>query len=193
VKELFNIEPIFPQGFNYFPQFLNVEEEEDLYKTILKLNLRTFIYRGYEAKRKVLSFGYDYHFNDKSISEGTPIPKEFNSLIQKTADHLKIDAGEFKELLVTEYPRGSVINWHRDAPAFELIAGISLLSDCNFNLRPYNKIKQVRGSTVKIPVKRCSLYVMQGKARDEWEHSISEMKQVRYSITLRTLRIRPGY
>jgi len=37
-------------------------------------------------------------------------------------------------------------------------------------------------------VKRRSLYVMQGVVRDEWEHSISEMKQGRYSITLRTLR-----
>lgn len=190
MKNLFNVEPTYPSGFSYWPQFINAAEEEDLHKAILKLDLQTFIFRGYEAKRKVMSFGYDYHFNDRSISTGIPIPKDFYPLIQKTASQLQIPPHEFQELLVTEYPPGSVINWHRDAPPFELIAGISLLSDCNFKLRPYEKIKQVRGSTISIPVKRCSLYVMQGEVREAWEHSISEMGMLRYSITLRTLRHR---
>jgi alkylated DNA repair dioxygenase AlkB len=188
VKNLFDIQPVFPSGFNYFPQFINAEEEAALHKAILKLDLQTFIFRGYEAKRKVMSFGFDYHFNDRSISPGVPIPEDFYPLIQKTANHLKIPPSEFKELLVTAYPPGSVINWHRDAPPFELIAGISLLSDCNFKLRPYQKIKQVRGATISIPVTRCSLYVMQGEVREEWEHSITELTDLRYSITLRTLR-----
>jgi alkylated DNA repair dioxygenase AlkB len=188
VKNLFDIEPEFPSGFNYLPQFINDAEEADLHKAILKLELQPFVFRGYEAKRKVMSFGYDYHFNDRSISPGIPIPEDFYPLILKTANYLKIPPHEFKELLVTAYPPGSVINWHRDAPPFELIAGVSLLSDCNFKLRPYQKIQQVRGSTISIPVKRCSLYVMQGEVREEWEHSIAEMRALRYSITLRKLR-----
>ncbi|HET6226190.1 MAG TPA: alpha-ketoglutarate-dependent dioxygenase AlkB [Bacteroidia bacterium] len=188
MKTLFDIEPEFPAGFIYSPAFLNTAEESDLHKAILKLDLQTVVFRGFEAKRKVMSFGYDYHFNNRSISPGIPIPEDFYPLIQKTANYLKIPSYKFEELLVTAYPPGSVINWHRDAPPFELIAGISLLSDCNFKLRPYQKNKQVRGSTISIPVQRCSLYVMQGEVREEWEHSISETKTLRYSITLRTLR-----
>lgn len=188
MNQLFNIEPILPSGFSYWPQFLTAEEEEHLHQAILKLDLKTFIFRGYEAKRKVASFGYDYHFNDRSISEGIPIPQDFYPLICKVANRLDIAPHEFTEILVSKYPPDSVINWHRDAPPFELIAGISLLSNCTFKLRPYNKEKQGRGSVLSIPVEHRSMYVMQGQVREDWEHSISKVSQLRYSITLRTLR-----
>jgi alkylated DNA repair dioxygenase AlkB len=188
MNSLFPLDPLYPSGFSYFPDFITAKEEEHLIAEVARLHLKTLIFRGYEAKRKVASYGYDYHFDNRSISKGDPIPEVFHPLINKAADMLKIPAEEIAELLVTEYPLGSVINWHRDAPPFDIIAGISLLSDCNFKLRPYDKTKQGRGSVITIPVKRCSLYVMQGVVRDEWEHSIAEMKQTRYSITLRTLR-----
>ena len=92
------------------------------------------------------------------------------------------------ELLVTEYPPGSVINWHRDAPPFDLIAGISLQSDCTFKLRPHEKEKQTRKATVSFKVGRRSLYVMEGEARTHWQHSIAPVKHLRYSITIRTLK-----
>jgi alkylated DNA repair dioxygenase AlkB len=101
---------------------------------------------------------------------------------------LYIDPKQIAELLVTEYPVGSVINWHRDAPPFEVIIGISLLSDCTFKLKPQEKIKQTRSATISFPVKRRSLYVMEGPSRSEWQHSIAPVKNQRYSITLRTLK-----
>jgi alkylated DNA repair dioxygenase AlkB len=94
----------------------------------------------------------------------------------------------FAELLLTEYPEGSVINWHRDAPPFGLIAGISLLSDCTFRLRPHDKAKQNRRSIISLPVRRRSLYIISESARTDWQHSIAPVKQTRFSITLRTLR-----
>jgi alkylated DNA repair dioxygenase AlkB len=188
MSSLFNIDPEFPPGFSYFPDFITEEREIELSDAISRVHLHNFVFRGYEAKRRVASFGYDYHFDNRSISPGEPIPAVFHPLIADTAGFLKLPQAAFAKLLVTEYPTGSVINWHRDAPPFELIAGISLLSDCSFKLRPYDRSKQGRGSVISIPVKRRSLYVMQGPAREEWEHSIAEMKQLRYSITLRTLR-----
>lgn len=188
MNKLFSVDPVFPEGFRYFPDFISEQEEQRLSEAISALNLQTFIFRGYEAKRKVASFGYDYHFDSRSISKGIPIPEAFLPLLEKTAGFLQLPATDFAELLATEYPPGSVINWHRDAPPFDLIAGISLLSDCRFRLRPYDKAKQGRGSIITIPVKRRSLYVMQNVAREEWEHSIAEMQQLRYSLTLRTLR-----
>ena len=95
---------------------------------------------------------------------------------------------DFAELLVTEYPVGSVINWHRDAPPFDIIAGISFQSDCIFRLRPHDKMKQNRKSIISFPVRRRSLYMMEGIARTEWQHSIAPVKEVRYAITLRTLK-----
>ncbi len=180
--------PRFPEGFSYFPGFITVEEEQQLCGIISTLPLSTFLFHGYEARRKVASYGYDYHFDSRSITKGEPVPPGFHFLVERVAAHLNIPAAAFKEVLATEYPAGSVINWHRDAPPFELIAGISLAADCIFRLRPYDKSKQKRSAIISFPVQRRSLYVMQGSARDEWEHSIRPVKQLRYSLTLRTLR-----
>jgi alkylated DNA repair dioxygenase AlkB len=187
MSTLFPIEPAYPPGFQYFPEFISTEEEEQLIAACSNTELKTFLFQGFEAKRKVASFGYDYSFDRRSLSKGKDIPAAFDSLIGKVSHHLSIPPEQFAELLVTEYPVGSVINWHRDAPPFDLIAGISLQSDCTFRLRPHDKAKQGRGSVISFPVKRRSLYVIHGESRTDWQHSIAPVKQVRYSITLRTL------
>src|SRR5688572_26116325 len=188
MDSLFPIETNFPPGFFYFPDFLTIEEEKELYNEISKLELQNMQFQGFEAKRKVASFGYDWSFEKRTLSKGKEIPASFSSLMNKVAVHLSIKPGDFAELLVTEYPIGSVINWHRDAPPFDVIAGISLLSDCVFKLRPHDKSKQNRNSIISFPVKRRSLYTISGIARTDWQHSIAPVKQVRYSVTLRTLR-----
>ena len=188
MNSLFPLDPVVPPGFTYIPELITEEEETSLYKEILKIDLHNLDFKGYTAKRKVASFGYDWNFEKQQLSKGKDIPKPFLSVLEKVAGHLSIKTEKFAELLITEYPVGSVINWHRDAPPFDQIAGISLLSDCIFRLRPHEKTKQVRGAILSVPVQRRSLYVMQGAARQDWEHSIKPMEKVRYSITLRTLR-----
>lgn len=188
MNTLFPVEPVFPEGFAYYPDFIDINEEQEFLQAITKTELHSFNFHGYEAKRKVASYGYDWSFEKRSLLKGKEIPAAFDSLIKKVADHLSILETSFAELLVTEYPVNSVINWHRDAPPFDIIAGISLLSDCIFRLRPYDKTRQKRNAIISFPVKQRSLYIMQGSARSEWEHSIAAVKQLRYSITLRTLR-----
>jgi alkylated DNA repair dioxygenase AlkB len=185
---LFPIETNFPDGFSYFPDFISKEDEQYLLQVIRKTELHSFLFQGYEAKRKVASFGYDWSFEKRSLSKGKEIPGEFDSLIRKIAGHLSIPKEAFAELLVTEYPPESVINWHRDAPPFDTIAGISLLSDCTFRLKPHDKTKQKGNATISLLVKQRSLYIIQGPARSDWQHSTAPVKKTRYSITLRTLK-----
>lgn len=177
-----------PEGFEYYPEIISEQEEEDLIEFIENLDLHTFNFHGFEARRKVASFGFDYNFDKRDIKKGKPIPNEFKPLIKNVSKFLSIPYHDFEELLVTEYPAGSVINWHRDAPPFDIIVGLSLASNCTFRLRPYDKTIEVRGSGIKLNVERRSLYVIRGSAREEWEHSIAPVKEKRYSITLRTLR-----
>ena len=184
---LFQLTPALPSGFIYIPGFIDQAEEEYLMGEIGKIELHTFLFHGYEAKRRVASFGYDYSFDKRSLSKGKDIPHAFNSLIEKVATYVTINRDDFAELLLTEYPPGAVINWHRDAPPFDIIAGISLLTDCAFRLRPHEKAKQSRGSMVSLNVQRRSLYIIRDAARTAWEHSIMPVKSTRYSITLRTL------
>ena len=188
MQTLFPVGPVLPEGFTLIPDFLTEGEEQHLMDEVSKVALHPMRFQGYEAKRKVASFGYDWSFEKRSLSKGKEIPSEFFFLIQKVGRKLSLEPDRFVELLVTEYPIGSVINWHRDAPPFGLIAGISLFSDCTFRLRPYEKSKQGRSSIISFPLKRRSLYTMDGEARSAWEHSISPMKAVRYSITLRTVK-----
>lgn len=188
MNTLFPIEPVFPPGFSYTENFLTVAEEQLLLKTISEIELHSFQFHGYEGKRRVGSFGYDWSFEKRVLSKGKEIPSAFSPLLLKVSDHLRIPETAFAELLVTEYPIGSAINWHRDAPPFDLIVGISLQADCAFRFRPHDKKKQGRGSIISFPVWRRSLYTMQGESREEWQHSTAPGKEVRYSITLRTLR-----
>ena len=188
MNTLFPIEPVFPPGFTYTDNFISPEEEKKLAHEISKMELHTFTFQGYEAKRKVASFGYDWSFEKQALSKGKDIPAAFHWLIEKIASHLSIQVNNIAELSVTEYPEGAVINWHRDAPPFDMIAGISLLSDCTFKLRPHDKAIQGRSSVISFPVRRRSLYVMTGEARTEWQHSTAAVKSLRYSITVRTLK-----
>jgi len=185
---LFPVDPNYPPGFSYVPDFISINEEKELVDLITTLDLHPFLFHGFEAKRKVASYGHDYSFSQRTLAEGKNIPPEFEFLVSKVSAYLMLNPEQFAELLVTEYPVSSVINWHRDAPPFDIIAGISLLSDCTFRLRPHDKQKQLRGSILSIPVARRSLYILQGASRNDWQHSITPVKHLRYSITLRTLR-----
>lgn len=185
---LFPLETTSPQGFQYFPGFINQQEEYDLVEEISALELKTFVFQGYEARRKTASFGYDWSFDHRTLSKGNNIPARFDGLIENVARFLALKPESFAEILFTEYPANAVINWHRDAPPFELIAGISLMSDCTFRFRPHDAEKQSRKSIISLPVKRRSLYVIAGAARTDWQHSILPVKEKRFSITLRTLK-----
>jgi len=188
MNTLFPLKPILPDGFVYLPDFIDETEEASLLKEIEGIALHVFNFKGFEAKRKVASFGYDWNFDQQQLKKGKDIPPAFLPLIKKAATHLSINEADFAELLITEYPIGSVINWHRDAPPFDTIAGISLCSDCIFRLRPYDKKRQVRNAVISLPVQRRSLYIMRAEARQDWEHSTKPVTAKRYSITLRTLR-----
>jgi alkylated DNA repair dioxygenase AlkB len=185
---LFPVERSLPEGFVYIEDFISKQEENLLLQAASKAELHHLVFQGYEAKRKVASYGYDWSFDKRSLTRGKEIPLEYQFLVQRVADYLSLVPEQIAELLVTEYPVGSVINWHRDAPPFDIIAGISLLSDCTFKLRPHDKNKQNRRATISLTVRRRSLYIMQGESRSEWEHATAPVKEVRYSITLRTLR-----
>jgi alkylated DNA repair dioxygenase AlkB len=190
MNTLFPLEPAYPPGFSYKDNFITPQEEQLLLDEILRTELHEFVFRGFTANRKVASFGYDYSFESGSLIKGKEIPAGFNFLVDKVSKHINISSPEIAELLVIEYPENCVMNWHRDAPPFGLIAGISLLSDCNFRLRPQEKAKQTRSAIIQVPVKKRSLYIMDGESRSDWQHSVSPVKQKRYSITLRTLRER---
>lgn len=185
---LFDQPPSLPEGFHYYPDFITVEQEQQLLAEIQGTALHPMVFQGYTAKRKVASFGYDFNFTTRQLTKGRPIPAQLGWLLDKVAAHLSISPEEIAELLFTEYPPGSLINWHRDAPPFDRIAGISLGAECLFKLRPYEKSLRSKKNSYSLPVAPRSIYIIEGEARSEWEHSTAPVADTRYSITLRTLK-----
>src|SRR5687767_2858970 len=98
--ELFPTERKYPPGFSYLPEFLTIKEEEFLLQTIARLELHAFNFHGYEAKRRVASFGYDYSFTNRSLTKGLDIPDEFQALIDRVGNELQIAREKIAELLV---------------------------------------------------------------------------------------------
>jgi hypothetical protein len=83
-----------PEGFEYYPDFLSEQEENDLLNIISAYELETFVFQGYTAKRKVASFGFNYSFDNRKLSEVRPVSEEFRFLIAKAAEavHLSPNA-----------------------------------------------------------------------------------------------------
>jgi len=188
MNTLFDIAPVLPKGFTYYPNFITEAEEMQLFHSIEQFDLQTMKFHEYEAKRKVISFGQGWSFTEQRLKQGNPIPAQFDFLVTKIAGQFSMAKEQVAQFLITEYPVGAVINWHRDAPPFEIIAGVSLLANCSFKLRPQDKEKQTRSATISLQVHRRSLYCMQGTAKSEWQHSTAPVNKVRYSLTFRTLK-----
>jgi alkylated DNA repair dioxygenase AlkB len=185
---LFDEPSAMPEGFAYYPAFIDAMQEAELLAVVSRIDLHPMHFQGYTAKRKVASFGYDYDFSTRKLLKGKPVPESLLWLIDKVAVQMNTASDDIAEVLITEYPPGSVINWHRDAPPFDRIAGLSLGSEVMFKMRPHEKGGRSKRSTVSHLLEPRSLYIIEGAVRSGWEHSTAPVTETRYSITFRTLR-----
>jgi len=181
-------------GFFYQPEFVTSAEERQLVAEIERLEFKRVEMRGGVARRRIVHFGWTYGYYSRRTKPGDPLPAFLLPLRERAAAWAAIPAEAFAEALVTEYPAGATIGWHRDAPLFgDVIAGISLLGLSRMRFRPYVSPKEHRG----LPARRAihevefeprSAYLISGEARRDFEHSIPAVASLRYSITFRTLR-----
>jgi alkylated DNA repair dioxygenase AlkB len=175
------------EGFLYQEDFITPDEELDLLDRIRSLDFHHMKMRGVVSRRRVIHYGVTYSFETFKSGEGPPIPGFLLPLRERAAAFARASPEGLAEALLTEYPPGAPIGWHRDAHPFDIVIGISLGSACRFRFRR----GQVRAwETIDVPLPPRSAYVLTGPARSEWEHSIPPVKALRYSITYRTLRKR---
>ena len=177
--------PALPEGFVYQPEFLAREMEQALLAEIARLPLEQAKYREYTARRRVAYFGHDYDFSANRLGEAPPIPDFLEPLRAKLARWMGIAATDFATALITEYRPGTPLGWHRDAPDYERVAGVSLGGWARMRLRRYPPAKD---KPLMLELAPRSAYQMTGAARWQWQHSIPATRELRYSITLRTLR-----
>ena len=186
VEESFFRAPL-PDGFILHDGLMNRAEEAALLQRIQQLEFHEMKMRGVVAKRRVIHYGVKYSFETFKASEGPPIPDFLLPLRIRAAELASLPSEQLAEALITEYSPGAAIGWHRDAAPFGDVVGISLLSSCRFRFR---RGKVRAWETREVLLMPRSAYVLRGPARSEWEHSIPPVKELRYSITFRTLRNR---
>ncbi|HEX5575291.1 MAG TPA: alpha-ketoglutarate-dependent dioxygenase AlkB, partial [Gemmatimonadales bacterium] len=161
------------------------EDEQILLEHMRQLPFREFQFQGFVGKRRVVSYGWQYDFNERALRQAADIPSFLLPLREAAADFAGIAPEQLAQVLLTEYDAGASIGWHRDKKMFGDVIGISLLSACRFRFR------RKAGSTwerVSLTAEPRSAYLLRGPSRTEWEHSIPAVDALRYSITFRTLR-----
>jgi alkylated DNA repair protein (DNA oxidative demethylase) len=176
-----------PDGFHYDEEFITPEEERDLLRAISTLEFHEVRMRGVAAKRRVIQYGWKYSFESFKMTEGPPLAPFLIPVRDRAAHVAELRPEDLSEGLLTEYSPGAAIGWHRDAPGFGVVVGVSLLSACRFRFR---RGQTHAWETAEIGMSPRSIYVLRGAARSEWQHSIPAVAQLRYSITFRTLRAR---
>jgi alkylated DNA repair dioxygenase AlkB len=182
---LFATAPTLPEGFVYQPNLVTAEEEQHLLQRLTELPFRDFEFQGFVGKRRVVSYGWAYDFNQRVLRQAEPVPNFLLPFRERAAAFAGLEAAQLQQLLVTEYVPGAVIGWHRDKANFGDVVGVSLGAACRFRLR---RKAGERWERVSLTLEPRSVYLLRGPSRTEWEHSIPEAEALRYSLTFRTLR-----
>lgn len=158
-------------GLTYRPNYISKEEETSLLQLIdNKLWLS-------DLKRRVQHYGYKYDYRARRIDTSMKIGVLPNWL-ESIAKRLYTE-GVFKDIpdqvIVNEYESGQGISPHIDCePCFEdTIVSISLHSAA---------VMEFLKDGVKVPIllEPCSMVVLKGESRYEWQHSIAARKSDKY-------------
>jgi alkylated DNA repair dioxygenase AlkB len=175
-----------PEGLRYELDFIGEAEEAQLLAAIAALPLEEAKYKSFRAKRRTVSFGFDYDFDTYRLGPAPEIPPFLFPLRGKAAVLMGIEESAFAHALVTEYRPGTELGWHRDVGEFEVIVGISLAGSCRMRFRRYPPEKGAKTFVLELAPR--SVYVLRDEIRWRWQHSVAPTKELRYSITFRTRR-----
>jgi alkylated DNA repair dioxygenase AlkB len=172
------------EGFRYQGGLFSVAEEQAFVRGFEGLPFKPFEFHGYLGNRRVVSFGWRYDYSGARLRKAEAMPEFLSPLRQIAARFGGVEAEEFAHALVTEYAPGAGIGWHRDKAQFGKVIGLSFCAPCCLRFR---RKQDERWQRCAVEVAPRSAYLLDGEARRVWEHSITPMEKLRYSVTFRTL------
>jgi len=181
-------------GFRYQAELIDTAHEAALLARLRSLPFEHFDFHGYKGKRRVVSFGWRYDYSGRALQQAEDIPDYLSDLRRQAAAFAEMDPDALHQVLVTEYEPGAGIGWHRDKAVFGQVIGVSLLSPCVLRFRREIKSelfsdqkRRRKWERVNVHADPRSVYLLSGRARSEWQHSISSVDELRYSITFRNV------
>lgn len=182
---LFEEAPRAPPGFAYLPDLVSPDEAAALVGQFEQAPFEPFDFRGFKGNRQTVAFGSRYDFTHSRVKTAEPVPDWLRPLKAKAAAFAGVDDDALAQALITEYPPGAGIGWHRDRPEYGKVVGVSFASACILRFRRPHGHGWRRESVLLQPR---SAYLLDGDVRQDWQHSIMPGDRLRYSVTFRTLR-----
>jgi len=107
-----------PPGFRYRLELIDRAEEKRLISEFEKLEFAPFEFQGFLGKRRVISFGWRYDFNKGGLHKAGDIPEFLWPARERAAQFAGLQPDDLQHVLLTEYPPGSTIGWHKDRSVF---------------------------------------------------------------------------
>jgi alkylated DNA repair dioxygenase AlkB len=179
-----------PQGLRFEPAIIDVAEERALLEVVAALPLREARYKAYTARRRVYAYGSRFDVDAVLLRPGAigELPPPLHALRERLASWAAIAPADFVHVMIAEYKAGTPLGWHRDAPDYELIVGVSLGSPARLRFRPWPPREPKKDDIVALDLAPRSAYLMRDAARRGWQHSVPPVPGLRYSVTMRTAR-----
>ena len=179
-----------PAGLHYRADVVGRAEQSALLDWCRSLETEPVVMHGVESRRRVRHFGVHYDAASWRTAPTEVVPAELVRLRELAAALADVEPATLAEALVTHYPPGAGIGWHRDAQAFgPVVVGVSLAADAV--MRFQRTAARGERRVFEQPLARGSAYVLSGAARSAWQHSVPAVKEERWSVTFRQLRRRP--
>jgi DNA oxidative demethylase len=145
-----------PAGLIVRRDLISTGEERDLMNRLIELELHPVVMHGQPSRRLVRHFGLRYDYASFGVAPGEPQPSWLDMVRERCAGLVGVTSDELAQILVTQYPPGAGIGWHRDAPPFGAIVGLSLGTSCEMRFR--------RGSSGRsafaLELRPCSAYLL---------------------------------
>jgi alkylated DNA repair dioxygenase AlkB len=175
-----------PAGLSYRDDLITVTEEAALLERFADVEVTPLVLHGVPSRRLTRHYGVGYDFGTRRTSEVEPMPELLMDLRRRAAEFSGTDPEAFVEALISFYPPGGTISWHKDVLAFGgVVVGVSLGSACT--MRFQRKAAGGERRVFEQLLEPRSAYALTGAARWTWQHSIPPVAQDRWSVTFRQL------
>ncbi len=166
-------------GFTYIPNFITIEEENQLFNEISNKPWNTSL------KRLTQHYGFVYDYSNPKLNEAETIPDFIMPIKTRIENQLN---QTFDMVIVNRYLPGEGISPHTDHVKLfdDTIVSLSLESEC---VMVFSRDRQ---NPKEVTLERRSIVILQEDARYKWRHSIPARKvdngkkrDIRISITFR--------
>ena len=151
-----------PEGLIYVPGFLTETEERDVLAVLATFELHPYVLHDTPSRRLVRSFGLTLVAGAYDAGPAAPIPAGLEWLRKRCAGLMGCEPKAVADLLVSRYPPGAGIGWHRDAPQFGEVSGVSLLTACRMRFRRGRPAPGRRPNSPSSPAPHTSCPVRRG-------------------------------